>query len=88
MAEFMVREDGKNGTVAVHDDRIVRTFKKRIGKDDINTIPVKAITSIHHDRKTIGTDIVHLQVGSAVTYEWKIKNAEQMVTAVQQAMFN
>ena len=86
MAEYMVREDGKNGTVEVLQDRIVRTFKKLIGKNDVNTIPIKAVTSIHHDRKTLGTDLVRIQVGT-VTYEWKVKDAEQMVAEVQKAMF-
>jgi len=86
MAEYTVREEGKNGTVEVLPDRIVRTFKKLIGKDDVNTIPIKAVTSIHHDRKTLGTDLVRIQVGT-VTYEWKVKDAEQMVAEVQQAMF-
>jgi len=86
MAEYTVREEGKNGTVEVLPDRIVRTFKKLIGKDDVNTIPIKAVTSIHHDRKTLGTDLVRIQVGM-VTYEWKVKDAEQMVAEVQQAMF-
>lgn len=86
MAEYTVREDGKNGTVEVLPDRIVRTFKKLIGKDDVNTIPMKAVTSIHHDRKTLGTDIVRIQVGT-VAYEWKVKDAEQMVAEVQKAMF-
>ena len=86
MAEYTVREEGKNGTVEVLPDRIVRTFKKLIGKDDVNTIPIKAVTSIHHDRKTLGTDLVRIQ-GGMVTYEWKVKDAEQMVAEVQQAMF-
>ena len=86
MAEYTVREEGKNGTVEVLPDRIVRTFKKLIGKDDVNTIPIKAVTSIHHDRKTLGTDLVRIQVGT-VTYEWKVKDAEQMVAEVQKAMF-
>ena len=86
MAQYIVREDGKNGTVEVFQDRIVRTFKKLIGKDDINTIPIKAVTSIHHDRKTLGTDLVRIQVGT-VTYEWKVKDAEQMVAEVQKALF-
>jgi len=86
MAEYTVREEGKNGTVEVLPDRIVRTFKKLIGKNDVNTIPIKAVTSIHHDRKTLGTDLVRIQVGT-VTYEWKVKGAEQMVAEVQQAMF-
>jgi hypothetical protein len=78
MTQYMVREEGKNGLVEIFDDRIVRTRKKRIGKDDVQTIPIKAVTGVAHDRKTVGTDQVKLTIGS-VTYEWKVKNAEQMV---------
>ena len=49
---FTIREDGKNGTVEIAEGRIIRTRKKTMGKDDIQTIPVKAITAVSHDRKT------------------------------------
>lgn len=83
---FMIREDGKNGTVEVFADRLVRTRKKRVGKDDIQTIPLKSVSGVHHDRKTLGTDLVKLDVGS-VSYEWKVSNAERMVAAIHQRMF-
>lgn len=54
MSSYMVREDGKNGTVEILDDRIIRTRKKRLGKDDTQTIPLKAISAVSHDRKTLG----------------------------------
>ena len=83
---FMIREDGKNGSVEVFADRIVRTRKKLVGKDDVQTIPIKMVTGVHHDRKTLGTDLVKLDVGS-VSYEWKVSAAERMVAAVHQRMF-
>lgn len=87
MAQYMIREDGKNGSVEVFDDRIVRTNKKRIGKDDVQTFPLKAITGISHNRKTLGTDEVKIQFGS-VSYEWKVKDAESMVAEIHSKMFN
>jgi hypothetical protein len=83
---FVIREDGKNGTVEIAEGRIIRTRKKTMGKDDIQTIPIKAITAVSHDRKTLGTDIVNLTVGS-VSYEWKVANAEQMVADLHSQMF-
>ena len=83
---FKIREEGKNGTVEVHADRLIRTRKKTIGKDDIQTIPLKSISGVHHDRKTLGTDLVKLDVGS-VSYEWKVSNAERMVAAIHSRMF-
>ena len=84
--EFMIREDGKNGTVTIFADRLVRTRKKFAGKDDVQTIPVKSISGVHHDRKTLGTDLVKLDVGS-VSYEWKVSNGERMVAALHSRMF-
>jgi hypothetical protein len=86
VAEYMVKEEGKNGKVEVFDDRIVRTRKKTLGKDDVQTIPFKAVTGVSHDRKTLGSDGVKLIVGS-VTYEWKVKNAEAMVAELHTKMF-
>lgn len=86
MSEYMVREDGKNGMVEILDDRIVRTRKKMVGKDDVQTIPVKAVTGVAHDRKTLGTDEVKLTVGS-VTYEWKVKDAERMVAELHATIY-
>ena len=83
---FKIREGGKNGTVEIQADRIIRIFKKMVGKDDIQTIPIKSISGVHHDRKTLGTDLVKLDIG-AVSYEWKVSNAEQMVALVHSKMF-
>lgn len=86
MGTYMVREDGKNGKVEIFNDRIVRTRSKLMGKDDIQTFPIKGVTSVSHDRKTLGTDEVKIHFGS-VSYTWKVKDAEAMVAELQSHMF-
>lgn len=86
MGSYVIREDGKNGSVEILDDRIVRTRKKLVGKDDVQTFPIKSVTSVAHDRKTLGTDEVKIQIGS-VSYEWKVKDAERMVAELHSKMF-
>ena len=86
MARYLIREEGKNGTVEILDDRLVRERKKRIGKTDIQTIPLRSVSGVHHDRKTLGTDLVRLDVGP-VSYEWKVKNAEEMVAELHSKIF-
>jgi len=86
MGVYMIREDGKNGSVEIFPDRIVRTKKKMVGKDDVQTFPIKAITGVSHDRKTLGTDQVLIQFGS-VSYEWKVKDAEAMVSELHSIMY-
>jgi len=83
---FMIREDGKNGTVEIFEDRIIRTRKKMVGKDDVHTIPLKSISGVVHDRKTLGTDLVRLDIGN-VSYEWKVAKAEVMVSELHRRMF-
>ena len=83
---YAIKEDGKNGTVEVLNDRIIRTRKKHLGKDDIQTFPIRAINGIRHDRKTLGTDQVTITFGS-VSYEWKVSNAERFVADVQSKMY-
>ena len=83
---YRVREAGKNGTVEILDDRIIRTLPKWIGRDDVQTIPIKFITGVGHDRKTMLTDEVQLTVGS-ILYQWKVVNAEAMVAEVHSKIF-
>ncbi len=83
---YAIREDGKNGTVQVFADRLVRTRKRVMGKDDVQTFPLKAITGVNHDRKILGTDLVRITFGS-VSHEWKVSDAERFVAEVQSQMF-
>lgn len=85
MEEYKIRESGKNGVVAVYDNRLERTIKKRLGKDDRQTIPMKQVTSVHHDRKLTKTDQVRLQVG-VITYTWKVSKADAFVASVNQKL--
>ena len=86
MGRYMIREQGKNGSVEILEDRIIRERKKTLGKTDIQTIPLRSVTGVHHDRKTLGTDEVRLDVG-AVSYEWNVKQTEQMVAALHEKLF-
>ena len=84
-SRYMIREEGKNGEVEIWPDRIVRLRKKAFGKTDTQMIPVRNITAVHHDRRTLGTDEVQLQAG-VVTYAWRVKNAEEMVAELHERM--
>lgn len=85
MTTYTIREAGKNGSVEVRTDCIVRTIKHRLGKDDVQTIPLRGITSVAHNRKMAGTDIVTVNAG-AQTFQWKVKDAESMTAAVNAAL--
>jgi hypothetical protein len=86
MGSYIIREDGKNGSVEIYPDRIIRIRRKTIGKDDVQAFPLKAVTAVSHDRKTLGTDEVKISFGS-IGYEWKVKNAEQMVAELHSHMY-
>ena len=85
MTTFKIHEEGRNGTVEVFDDRIVRTLKKRLGRDDTQTIPIRAVTAVHHDRRT-GRDRVRLDTAGA-SYEWKVSNGRQLVDELNAKMY-
>ena len=82
---YRIREKGKNGTLEITSDFLIRTIKKRLGKDDRETIPIRAISSVRHDRKQMKTDDVQV-VTSGQVWEWKVKNAEKFVAELNQAL--
>lgn len=86
MATYTIKEDGKNGTVTVYEDRIIRVIKKTMRKDDIQTIPIRSIDGVYHNRKTVKSDIVTLNV-NARSFEWKTKAAEALVAEIHEAMY-
>ncbi len=82
---FEIREEGKNGAVHIENSKVVRTLRKRMGKDDRQAIQASAIQAVHHDRKTLGTDVVVLRTAVG-EYQWKVKNsrrAEQLVREIE-----
>lgn len=81
----MIREEGKNGTVEVTPTMITRTIAKRLGRDDKEMIPMKAISSARHDRKRLGTDVVTLHTSGKV-FEWKIAKSDQAEAMVAEIM--
>ena len=82
---YTIREKGKNGTLEITSDFLIRTIKKRLGKDDRETIPIRAISSVRHDRKRMKTADVQV-VTSGQVWEWKVKNAEEFVAELNQAL--
>jgi hypothetical protein len=85
--EWMIREDGKNGSVRLEPKALVRTFRKRLGKDDVLTIPLRSISSVHHDRRSLGTDIVTVTAGHT-PHRWKVRDAESFVATLNAAIYS
>jgi hypothetical protein len=86
MAEYKVREEGKNGTVQVLPDRIVRTIKKHLGRDDTQTIPLKAVHEVKIERRIGRGDTVKIAT-SAGSYEWKSGAAQALHDEIQSHLF-
>lgn len=82
---FKIRDHGRNGTVEVHADRLVRSLKKALGRSDTQMIPLRSVSSVEHDRKAIGTDVVKVHAG-LVTYEWKVSKADEFAAALNEAI--
>jgi len=85
MASYKIHESGRNGTVEVLDDRIIRTLKKRLGRDDTQTIPMRAVVAVHHDRRA-GRDRVRLDTGGS-SYEWKVSDGKGLVEELNAKMY-
>ena len=82
---YMIREDGKNGSVVITPDTLERIIRKRIGKDDRQVIPLKGVTSVQQDRKRLKTDEVTVITSGAV-FTWKVSKAEQFVDELNRAI--
>ena len=52
----------------------------------MQTCPISSISAVSHDRKMIGSDLVRIQFGS-ISYEWKVGNAEALVSEIHAKMF-
>lgn len=84
---WMIKEDGRNGSVILTGPALVRTFKRRLGKDDVMTIPLRSITSVHLDRRSLGTDVVTVTSGHA-GHQWKVKDAETFVSRLNECILS
>lgn len=85
--EYSIFEDGKNGTVHFEPQRLVRRVKKLVGKDDVQTIPIRAITAVSIDRKMVGKPVVTLTT-SGDRYEWKMAKGEEFKAQLDNAMYD
>ena len=76
-----VREGGKNGTVEINGPTLTRTFKKMIGKDDVLTVPIRMVASVHVDRR-MRTDVVTVTTTGGERLEWKTPGAQAIADAI------
>ena len=81
---YRIREKGKNGTLEITSDLLIRTIRRRF-RGERETIPLREITSVRHDQKQMRTDDVKV-VTSGQVWEWKVKNAEEFVADLNQAL--
>lgn len=83
MGKYTIKEDGDNGSVEVDRDEIVRTHKRRLGRDDEVKISMRTITSVEVDRQ-IGGDVVTVKTPGAI-YEWKLDDddAKQLAAEIE-----
>lgn len=78
---YKIKEAGRNGTVEIKGTRLVRTIKKRIGRNDEQVIPISSVSHVEIDRKLLGADTVLVHVGTR-TYAWKTSRAEELADRV------
>lgn len=84
MAKYEIREDGPNGSVEVEPHKIVRTYKKRLGRDGKLEIAMHDVSSVHLHRRA-GADEVVVKARDA-EYKWKIAgdgNAKRLVEEIK-----
>lgn len=82
---YKIHERGRNGSVEVLEDRIVRTLRRRLGREDTQTIAFRAITAVHHDRR-VGRDRVRIETSRA-SYEWKVTDGAGLVEELNAKMY-
>ena len=84
MTKYTIRESGADGSVEVKPDKIIRRYKKRLGRDHKVEIPMRDVASVHLDRR-IGADAVEVKTRDA-EYKWKIAgdgNAKKLADEIR-----
>lgn len=76
MGKYTVKESGNNGSVEVRKDKVVRSFKKRLRRDEKDEIPIERVVSVSLDRQ-MGGDVVTVRTKDTA-YNWKLKDADAM----------
>lgn len=84
--EFMISEEGRNGSIVFTTTGLERMIKKSFGRNDREFIPYQSIGSVAHNRKSMGLDRVAVRLaGNEI--EWKILgDAETFVNTLQSAL--
>ena len=83
--KYQIRESGKNGSVQIQADHLLRILKKHVGANDRQIIPLKGISSVQQDRKRLKTDDVTV-ITSGATFTWKVSKAEKFVEELNRAI--
>jgi hypothetical protein len=78
---YTVKEAGRNGVVELQGQRIVRTFRKTFGRNDVQSIPVASVTHVDVDRRTFGSDVITVHVGVR-EFVWKTTQAEELADRI------
>jgi len=85
MATCKIHASVRNGTVEFLSDRIVRSLKKRLGRDDTRPLPMRAVVAVHRDHRT-GRDKVRVDT-SGQSYEWKVTDGKSLVEELNTKMY-
>lgn len=78
---YEIKEEGRNGSVEVDGNMIVRTFERTLGKDDIQRIPLAQVTGVEVDNQNLRSDLLTLRVGPD-SYTWTMPDAEAFASEV------
>lgn len=72
---FEIKEEGRNGSVEIDGNTIVRRFTKTLGNDDIQQIPLSGVTGVEVDNRPMRSDMLTLHVNQQ-SYIWKMPDAQ------------
>ena len=82
---YEIKEEGRNGSVEIEGNAIVRTHERTLGKDDVQHIPLSQVTGVEVDNQNLRSDLLTLRVGPD-TYTWKMPEAQAFADEVLAAM--
>ena len=82
---YEIKEEGRNGSVEIDGNTIVRRFTKTLGNDDIQQIPLSGVTGVEVDNRPMRSDILTLHVNQQ-SYTWKMPDAQAFADEVMANM--
>ncbi len=82
---YEIKEEGRNGSVEVDGNMIVRTFERTLGKDDVQQIPLSGVTGVEVDNRPMRSDMLTLHVNQQ-SYTWKMPEAQAFADEVMASL--